>query len=108
MARWPASLSGAIPASGCCSSACISRLLVGYYDERGKDLIYAGKVGTGYTRDMLLELRARLDGLEQPSSPFTRGDPPAGEHVHWVKPQLVAEIAFSEWTQNDLLRQPRF
>jgi ATP-dependent DNA ligase len=46
--------------------------------------------------------------LEQRRSPFNEGSPPREGPVHWVKPELVAEIAFAEWTQNDLLRQPRF
>lgn len=86
----------------------LGALLVGYYGEGGKQLVYAGKVGTGYTRETLFELREQLDKLEQHQSPFDRGEPPAGDHVHWVRPRLVAEIAFGEWTQNGLLRQPRF
>jgi bifunctional non-homologous end joining protein LigD len=86
----------------------LGALLVGYYSDDGKRLIYAGKVGTGYTRETLLDLRQRLDRLEQPRSLFQEGSPPVGDMVHWVKPQLVAEIAFSEWTQHGLLRQPRF
>jgi bifunctional non-homologous end joining protein LigD len=86
----------------------LGALLVGYYDEDGKQLIYAGKVGTGYTRETLLDLRRRLDRLEQDTTPFADGEAPHGEHVHWVRPRLVAEIAFAEWTQNGLLRQPRF
>ena len=86
----------------------LGALLVGYYDDAGKRLIYAGKVGTGFTHEVLLDLRQRLDRLEQRSSPFDEGDPPRGAHTHWVRPQLVAEIAFGEWTQNSLLRQPRF
>jgi DNA ligase D-like protein (predicted ligase) len=82
-------------------------LLVGYYDENDR-LVYAGKVGTGYSRESLLDLRKRLDLLEQARSPFATGDPPLGKHVHWVRPALVAEIAFAEWTQNGRLRQPRF
>jgi bifunctional non-homologous end joining protein LigD len=82
--------------------------LVGYYSDDGKRLVYAGKVGTGYTRETLLDLRARLGKIEQAESPFDEGAPPAGAHVHWVKPRLVAEVAFSEWTQHGLLRQPRF
>jgi bifunctional non-homologous end joining protein LigD len=84
----------------------LGALLVGYYD--GQQLRYAGKVGTGYTRETLLDLRERLDRLEQAASPFATGDPPTGAHVHWVKPRLIAEIAFGEWTQNGLLRRPRF
>src|SRR5207248_2956227 len=86
----------------------LGALLVGYYGDDGRRLIYAGKVGTGYTNEMLLDLRARLGRLEQPGCPFDAGDPPTGEHVHWVRPRLVAEIAFGEWTQNGMLRQPRF
>jgi DNA ligase D-like protein (predicted ligase) len=84
----------------------LGALLVGYYD--GDKLTYAGKVGTGYTTEMLLELRRKLDRLERSAPPFDAGDPPTGPGVHWVRPELVAEIGFSEWTQNDLLRQPRF
>jgi bifunctional non-homologous end joining protein LigD len=86
----------------------LGALLVGYYDNRGKQLTYAGKVGTGYTKETLLQLRARLGKLEQDASPFAEGDPPVGDNVTWVKPRVVAEIAFAEWTQNGLLRQPRF
>jgi len=86
----------------------LGALLVGYYDDDGKHLVYAGKVGTGYTHEVLLDLRSRLEELEQRRSPFDEGNPPHGEQVHWVKPELVAESAFAEWTQNGLLRQPRF
>src|SRR5256885_9718468 len=85
----------------------IGALLVGYYDDLGR-FTYAGKVGTGYTRETLLDLRDRLGQIETPQSPFAAGAPPRGKIVHWVKPKWVAEIAFGEWTQNGLLRQPRF
>ena len=86
----------------------LGALLIGYYSDDGQRLIYAGKVGTGYTREALLDLRSHLDALEQRKSPFDAGDLPHGSQVHWVRPQLVAEIAFGEWTQNGMLRQPRF
>ena len=86
----------------------LGALLVGYYDTSGDRFRYAGKVGTGFTREVLLDLRRRLDALDRDSSPFDEGDPPTGAGVHWVTPRLVAEIAFAEWTQNGLLRQPRF
>jgi bifunctional non-homologous end joining protein LigD len=86
----------------------LGALLVGYYSDDGRSLIYAGKVGTGYSRPMLLELRRQLEPLEQGRSPFDQGDPPRGAGVHWVSPALVAEIAFAEWTHHDKLRQPRF
>ena len=86
----------------------LGALLVGYYSDDGQRLIYAGKVGTGFTHQALLDLRRRLDKLRQERCPFDDGDLPRGPNVHWVKPRLVAEIAFGEWTQNNLLRQPRF
>ncbi len=85
----------------------LGALLVGYYSDDGRRLIYAGKVGTGYTHEDLLDLRHRLEPLEQPHSPFWDGNRPRGG-LHWVRPVLVAEIAFGEWTQNGLLRQPRY
>jgi len=86
----------------------LGALLVGYYGDDGKTLHYAGKVGTGYTRETLLDLRDRLERLEQAESPFHEGGPARPDLAHWVRPRLVAEIAFAEWTQNGLLRQPRF
>jgi DNA ligase D-like protein (predicted ligase) len=85
----------------------LGALLVGYYDDRGR-LTFAGKVGTGYTREVLHDLRDRLGRIETDRAPFAAGDPPRGPHVHWVRPKYVAEIAFAEWTQNGLLRQPRY
>ncbi|HEX6511065.1 MAG TPA: non-homologous end-joining DNA ligase, partial [Chloroflexota bacterium] len=86
----------------------LGALLVGYYREDGERLVYAGKVGSGYTRQTLLDLRQRLEALEQTVSPFAEGALSGGGPVHWVQPVLVAEIAFAAWTQHGLLRQPRF
>jgi bifunctional non-homologous end joining protein LigD len=86
----------------------LGALLVGYYGDDGKTLHYAGKVGTGYTRETLLDLRERLERLEQAKSPFDEGGPARPDLAHWVRLRLVAEIAFAEWTQNGLLRHPRF
>jgi bifunctional non-homologous end joining protein LigD len=86
----------------------LGALLMGYYEPDGHTLVYAGKVGTGFSREMLLDLRRRLARLEQAHSPFQKGEPPRGPGVHWVKPELVAEIGFTEWTQNNMLRHPRF
>jgi len=85
----------------------IGALLVGHY--AGPRLVYAGKVGTGYSHAMLLELRDRLAALERPASPFSPEPPRAwtGER-HWVAPKLVAEVAFSEWTDDGRLRHPSF
>lgn len=79
-------------------------LLLGYYD--GPRLRYAGKVGTGYNERTLADLRARLDELTEPRSPFATAVREA--HTHWVRPELVAQIGFSEWTRDGLLRHPRF
>jgi DNA ligase D-like protein (predicted ligase) len=80
-------------------------LLVGYYE--GGRLSYAGKVGTGYTAATLRDLGARLRALETPDSPFADARPiPRG--THWVRPELVAQIGFAEWTNDGRLRQPRF
>ena len=83
----------------------LGALLVGYYE--GDDLVFAGKVGTGFDSKLLLELRARLDGLEIPKTPFTKavGLPRLG--AHWVRPEIVVQVGFIEWTGNDKLRHPR-
>ncbi len=81
-------------------------LLLGYYDP-GHVLVYAGKVGTGFTRQVLGRLHAELVGLEQDHPPFDRGRLPRSG-VHWVQPRLVAEVGFSEWTTDGELRHPRF
>ena len=81
-------------------------LLLGYYDP-GHILVYAGKVGTGFTRHTLDRLHARLAGLEQDRPPFDRGRLPRSG-VHWVQPRLVAQVGFSEWTTDGELRHPRF
>jgi bifunctional non-homologous end joining protein LigD len=80
-------------------------LLIGYYDK--KDLVYAGKVGTGFDDRLLSDLTGRLSSLETETSPFSdRKDRGKGEH--WVKPELVCEVAFTEWTGAGVLRHPRF
>lgn len=86
----------------------IGALLVGYY--AGPRLAYAGKVGTGYSHAMLLELRDRLAALERSTSAFSPEPPRAwtGGGRHWVAPELVAEVAFSEWTDDGRLRHPSF
>jgi DNA ligase D-like protein (predicted ligase) len=86
----------------------LGALLVGYYDDDGKIFRYAGKVGTGFDNEMLQDLRSRLEKLQIDRSPFSDDAAPSGEFVHYVRPKLVAEIEYAEWTQNDLLRQPRF
>jgi DNA ligase D-like protein (predicted ligase) len=81
-------------------------LLLGYYDKDGA-LVYAGKVGTGFDNETLRSLHARLGAIEQDQSPFERRRP-RDRGVHWVKPELVGEVGFSEWTDDGELRHPRF
>jgi bifunctional non-homologous end joining protein LigD len=83
----------------------LGALLVGYYDR--DDLVFAGKVGTGFDTKLLLELRARLDALEIPASPFTRAVGLPRLRAHWARPEIVVEAAFMEWTVNGKLRHPR-
>jgi DNA ligase D-like protein (predicted ligase) len=81
-------------------------LLLGYYGP-GHQLIYAGKVGTGFTQQTLTSMHATLARLEQDRPPFDQGRLPRSG-VHWVQPRLVAEVGFSEWTTDGELRHPRF
>jgi bifunctional non-homologous end joining protein LigD len=79
-------------------------LLLGYYDHQ--KLTYAGKVGTGFTDAMLEKLAGLLKPLKQDKSPFDAGSPPRA--AHFVKPKLVAEFEFVEWTRSGQLRAPAF
>lgn len=82
----------------------LGALLVGYYD--GDDLVYAGKVGTGFSEDTLARLEGELDRREQRHSPFAG---PVREHrPHWVHPDLVAQVEFTEWTEDGKLRHPSY
>jgi bifunctional non-homologous end joining protein LigD len=79
-------------------------LLVGYYADGG--LRYAGKVGTGFDHRMLADLSARFRDLSAEGSPFA--DPVREKGAHWLRPELVAQIGFSEWTRDGKLRHPRY
>lgn len=80
-------------------------LLLGYY--RDGDLQYAGQVGTGFDDEQLKHLHDKLSGLERKTSPFAQEDIDT-DGVHWVTPRLVAEVGFTEWTDSNKLRHPRF
>jgi bifunctional non-homologous end joining protein LigD len=83
-------------------------LLLGVHDRDGR-LVYAGRVGTGFDHATLKNLGARLRKLERRGSPFAADGPrPPARGAHWVKPELVAEVAFTEWTRDGLLRHPAF
>lgn len=82
----------------------LGALLVGYFE--GDDFVFAGKVGTGFDTKLLLDLRERLDKLEIAKPPFTKavGLP---RRAHWVRPEIVVQVAFIEWTVHGKLRHPR-
>lgn len=83
----------------------LGALLVGYFE--GEDFVFAGKVGTGFTDALLSELRQKFDRLEQPHSPFTRSIGLPRLRAHWVRPKVVVQVAFTEWTVHGKLRHPR-
>jgi ATP-dependent DNA ligase len=83
----------------------LGALLVGYY--QGDDFVFAGKVGTGFDRKLLLHLRERLDALEIPKPPFTIATGLPRIRQHWVKPAIVVTVAFIEWTVHKKLRHSR-
>jgi bifunctional non-homologous end joining protein LigD len=80
-------------------------LLVGYYDRAGK-LQYAGKVGTGFDEHLLQTLTRRLAALKKAAPSFE--NPPRERAVTWVRPSLVAEVAYAERTNEGILRQASF
>lgn len=88
------------------SRAGLGSLLLGVHDAEGA-LVYAGKVGTGFDDRSLRQLHAKLKGLATAKRPF-RGPTPGERNVHWVKPKLIAEVTFSEWTHGGYLRHPVF
>jgi bifunctional non-homologous end joining protein LigD len=85
----------------------LGALLLGYYDENGQ-LRYAGKVGTGFDRETLEDLGRRLRALRRDTSPFAAADSIREPGITWVTPQLVAQVAFTEWTRAGRLRHPRY
>src|SRR5262249_29775136 len=91
----------------------LGALLIGYYE--GRDLVYAGKVGTGFDEATLRSLHQHLSRIEQDTTPFNHPfnhpfnrplvrDPEA----RWVRPELVVQIGFTEWTRDGKLRHPRY
>jgi bifunctional non-homologous end joining protein LigD len=98
----------------------LGALLVGYFAPRQssgrpehgskdeeRDFVFAGKIGTGFDTKLLLDLRGRLDHLEIPASPFTIAKGLPRLRAHWVRPEIVVQVAFIEWTVHGKLRHPR-
>jgi bifunctional non-homologous end joining protein LigD len=86
-------------------SGSLGALQVGVYDDEG-DLVHAGGVGSGFTEALLRDLMQRLEPLEQDDSPFTGRQPP--KETRFVRPELVCEVTFAEWSRDGSLRHPVF
>jgi ATP-dependent DNA ligase len=84
----------------------LGALLVGYHKDG--DFVFAGKIGTGFNTQMLLDLRAELDKLEITKAPFTKAVGLPRLRAHWVRPEIVVRVGFIEWTTHGKLRHPRF
>jgi ATP-dependent DNA ligase len=87
----------------------LGALLVGYFERNSPDadFVFAGKVGTGFDTKLLLDFRARLDRLEIETPPFTRAVGLPRVRAHWVRPEIVVQVAFIEWTVHGKLRHSR-
>ena len=71
------------------------------------DFVFAGKIGTGFDTKMLLDLRAQLDRIEIEKPPFTKGVGLPRLRAHWVRPEIVVQVGFIQWTKHNKLRHPR-
>jgi ATP-dependent DNA ligase len=95
----------------------LGALLIGYYED--DDFVFAGKIGTGFNTQLLLDLRAQLDDLEINTPPFTkavglprskvgaRSKIGSSLRTHWVRPEIVVQVGFIQWTKYNKLRHPR-
>jgi bifunctional non-homologous end joining protein LigD len=83
----------------------LGALLVGYFEQ--DDFVFAGKIGTGFDTRLLLELRSRLDAIEISKTPFTKAKGLPRLRAHWVRPEVIVQAAFIEWTVHGKLRHPR-
>jgi bifunctional non-homologous end joining protein LigD len=84
----------------------IGALVLGYYE--GKKLIYAGRTGTGFTQASGRLLRQRMEAMRQSKMPFVDVPAAAAKGAIWIRPELVAEVQFSTWTADNLVRQASF
>jgi len=83
----------------------LGALLLGVYE--GKDLVYVGHSGGGFSQTALREMQTRLHKIERKTSPFTNPAKPNAP-VHWVEPKYVCEVSFTEWTKDGYMRHPRY
>ena len=110
-------IGGYIPGEGRRSNR-VGSLLVGYYDKpaselgegESQELHFAGGVGSGLTEELIDRLTRELGALERRTSPFDIGAPsgPKARFAVWCEPELVCEVSWTEWTQDETLRQPAF
>jgi bifunctional non-homologous end joining protein LigD len=84
----------------------IGALLVGFHE--GGELVYAGKVGSGFSERLLADLRHRLDARRREGCPFAAPPAELRQEIHWVEPDLVAQVELTEWTGEGRMRQPVF
>jgi bifunctional non-homologous end joining protein LigD len=82
-------------------------LLLGFYDDEGR-LVFSGQVGTGFNEETLSDLTSRLESIERSGSPLHSTPRDVFRGAHWVEPELVAEVEFTEWTGDGRLRHPSF
>ncbi len=96
-----------LPSKGHAGMKGVGALLLGYYDNAGQ-LIYAGRTGTGFTQKTHAAIRAQLDKIRQPTTPFHNPPAEARKDAIWIKPELVAQVRFATWTADNLVRQASF
>jgi bifunctional non-homologous end joining protein LigD len=96
-----------LPAKGHAGIHGVGSLLLGYYDA-SRNLKYAGRTGTGFTQKTHAVLRTQLEKLRQSGNPFSSPPGEARRGAIWVKPKLVAQVRFANWTAENIVRQASF
>ena len=85
----------------------VRSLATGSSNNSEPDFIFAGKIGTGFNNELLLDLRAQLDRIEIDKPPFTKAVGLPRLRAHWVRPEIVVQVGFIQWTKHNKLRHPR-
>ncbi len=97
-----------LPGKGKAGGPGLGALLLGYYDDPGKNLIYAGRTGTGFSQKFAAELRRRLEAMQVQACPFKSITADARKGALWVQPTLAAQVRFATWTADQQVRQAAF
>jgi bifunctional non-homologous end joining protein LigD len=84
------------------------RLVLGYYSQATRTLTYAGGVGTGFNDKLLAQLHKRLLAMPAPDPGIALPKGVKRSAIHWVRPEILAQIRFTEWTRDGILRHPSF